>query len=577
MKKKTIANTIMVAIIAVIIAAGVLTVGHIQGWFDKADAGTAVLSDIQGVVRLQRDGVSYTVEKDIVLRAGDRLTCENGGSAVIQIDGGWITIGEKAELAVLAPEADGFSVQLDAGEIFANCTTAAEVSFGSKQVRVADAAAHFSIRTGTQSISVFAGSAAGAEAGQMVEYIGDEVSVRGLQISALNSFTIGQLRKANEDAAMYFTDEQLDKLESDRKDALQNIIDSQTPTVQPTDPTEEVTQPHIHSYTANVIAPTCEAGGYTEHSCACGDTYADSQTAATGHSWTQWSMTKEPTSREEGLRERRCRSCGAGEQETIGKVAEGHVHSYTEKVVAPTCTTDGYTLYSCSCGVSYTENEIPAQGHSYVSTVTAPTCTAQGYTRHSCACGASYTDSYTDPTGHGWGEWKTVKEPTTEAEGTQERSCKNCGATEQKSIAKLEPTVAGYVYITIRCDTILDNMDKLDPAKAEFVPENGEILPMVQVFFYEGDTVFDVLVRICDTLDIQLEYSMSVYGSYYIEGINNLYEKDCGSESGWMYRVNDWFPNYGCSVLEVSDGDVIEWLYTCHGYGTDVGAPEWEG
>ena len=32
--------------------------------------------------------------------------------------------------------------------------------------------------------------------------------------------------------------------------------------------------------------------------------------------------------------------------------------------------------------------------------------------------------------------------------------------------------------ITVRCDTILNNADKLEPAKAPFVPEDGEILPM---------------------------------------------------------------------------------------------------
>ena len=44
-----------------------------------------------------------------------------------------------------------------------------------------------------------------------------------------------------------------------------------------------------------------------------------------------------------------------------------------------------------------------------------------------------------------------------------------------------------------------------------------------------------------------------------------------------MYKVNEWFPNYGVSAYTVKDGDVIDFLYTCHGYGTDVGAPEWEG
>jgi len=61
-----------------------------------------------------------------------------------------------------------------------------------------------------------------------------------------------------------------------------------------------------------------------------------------------------------------------------------------------------------------------------------------------------------------------------------------------------------------------------------------------------------------------------MYESYYVEGINYLYEFDAGYASGWMYKVNGWFPNYGCSSYYLSDGDVIEWVYTCD-YGEDVG------
>ena len=127
--------------------------------------------------------------------------------------------------------------------------------------------------------------------------------------------------------------------------------------------------------------------------------------------------------------------------------------------------------------------------------------------------------------------------------------------------------------ITIRCDTILNNADKLDPAKAPYVPENGEILPVITAEFTPGETVFDVLKRICDAADLQIEYSWTpLYDSYYVEGINHLYEFDCGFESGWMYQVNDGFPNYGSSAYELKPGDKIEWKYTCTGLGTDVGA-----
>ncbi len=126
--------------------------------------------------------------------------------------------------------------------------------------------------------------------------------------------------------------------------------------------------------------------------------------------------------------------------------------------------------------------------------------------------------------------------------------------------------------IQICCDTILDNMENLDAGKDSYVPNSGTILGTTSVFFSEGETVFDVLKRACDQNGIALEYSYTpLYESYYVEGINHLYEFDCGSESGWMYKVNGWFPNYGCSDYTLSQGDAIVWCYTCNGMGADVG------
>jgi len=131
---------------------------------------------------------------------------------------------------------------------------------------------------------------------------------------------------------------------------------------------------------------------------------------------------------------------------------------------------------------------------------------------------------------------------------------------------------AKYATIEIRCDTILNNKANLKAGKEAYVPSNGVILATSKVYFEDGETVFEVLQRACQAAGLQLEYSWTpMYNSYYIEGINNLYEFDCGSESGWMYKVNGWFPNYGCSSYTLKDGDVIVWCYTCNGLGADVG------
>ncbi len=134
-------------------------------------------------------------------------------------------------------------------------------------------------------------------------------------------------------------------------------------------------------------------------------------------------------------------------------------------------------------------------------------------------------------------------------------------------------TVSGSsCTISIVCDTILNNLDKLRDGKEVFVPANGIILSVSSISIKDGDTVFDVLRKACELADIQLEYSYTpLYGSYYIEGINNLYEFDCGEQSGWMYKVNGVFPDYGCSAYYLSNGDEIVFCYTCVGLGADVG------
>ena len=84
---------------------------------------------------------------------------------------------------------------------------------------------------------------------------------------------------------------------------------------------------------------------------------------------------------------------------------------------------------------------------------------------------------------------------------------------------------------------------------------------------------FDILKKICGEKNIQLSSKYTpLYKSYYVEGINQLYEFDCGKNSGWMYSVNGEFPNYGASSYKPKDGDKIEWKYTCN-LGSDVGNP----
>jgi len=129
------------------------------------------------------------------------------------------------------------------------------------------------------------------------------------------------------------------------------------------------------------------------------------------------------------------------------------------------------------------------------------------------------------------------------------------------------------VTLIISVATILDNMDKLAQGKAGLIPQDGIVFSDT-VVFYEGESVFNVLARETRKNRIHMEFmNTPIYNSAYIEGINNIYEFDAGERSGWIYSVNERFPNYGCSRYLLEAGDVIKWLFTCD-RGSDVGGSD---
>ena len=147
---------------------------------------------------------------------------------------------------------------------------------------------------------------------------------------------------------------------------------------------------------------------------------------------------------------------------------------------------------------------------------------------------------------------------------------------EQASSDEEQSSASHTCTLSIECSTILNNMDSLKSSKKDFVPSDGWIMAPTEVEYTPGESVYDVLYRICKENKIQIDANYTpAYGAYYVKGINQLYEFDCGELSGWMFSVNGWFPNYGCSKYEVSDGDLIEWRYTCD-LGRDVGDQYYE-
>lgn len=225
-----------------------------------------------------------------------------------------------------------------------------------------------------------------------------------------------------------------------------------------------------------------------------------------------------------------------------------------------------FMLCSCNLTVTQTDNTATEKGTELTAEIKTEETTE-------LISEAQTTEKATEKTT----ENKT--ETTTEAETTIQKTTKKA---EEKTTAK--PVKQITCTLEISCENILKNKDKLKENKAAFLPKNGLILGSTKVTVPEGSTAFDVIKKACaDNVctdgcvyckknGIQLDYVYTpAFESYYIRGIHQLYEKDCGTQSGWMYSVNGVFPNYGCNQYKLKDGDTVRFSYTCD-LGDDLGA-----
>ncbi|MDO5559274.1 MAG: DUF4430 domain-containing protein [Oscillospiraceae bacterium] len=138
-------------------------------------------------------------------------------------------------------------------------------------------------------------------------------------------------------------------------------------------------------------------------------------------------------------------------------------------------------------------------------------------------------------------------------------------ATDGEAMTETQQENKISVSISIRCDSALDNWDKLaDSAKnSDTVPQSGIILDSVSVNVKQGSTVFSVIRQACNENNIKFDYSGNESRkTVYITGINGLYEKDCGSMSGWVYTVNGEKVMTGASGYILNDSDIVEFIYT---------------
>jgi len=121
-----------------------------------------------------------------------------------------------------------------------------------------------------------------------------------------------------------------------------------------------------------------------------------------------------------------------------------------------------------------------------------------------------------------------------------------------------------HCRLEIECLSVLEHEDLIASETRALLPDDCMIFPETEVAFADGETPYDVLLRVCRENKIQLESADSSYdNSKYIEGMANLYNGDAGSSSGWCYLINGEFAMEGCSSYVLQEGDVITFEYSC--------------
>ncbi|MBR4132303.1 MAG: hypothetical protein IKT99_04935, partial [Oscillospiraceae bacterium] len=260
-----------------------------------------------------------------------------------------------------------------------------------------------------------------------------------------------------------------------------------------------------HDYQAEVVPPSCTAGGYTTYTCSiCGDSYRADEQPRIAHNYVGGvctvcgekrinvrivcgegaSVTVYETRKIEGAHEDNAavvhpRSGDTGLEDGSGegqvnftvKLAEGYridgvsaaPASAFQDLLRPTDKgmTNGYRVTQIRGDLTITvKTSLAPCEHDYRAVTTPPTCTEAGYTTYTCAkCGYSYQADEVAALGH---EYRSaVTQPTCTEKGFTTHTCARCGDAyidgEREALghnykdAVIEPTCTGRGYTTHTC------------------------------------------------------------------------------------------------------------------------------
>lgn len=200
-------------------------------------------------------------------------------------------------------------------------------------------------------------------------------------------------------------------------------------------------------------APTCTEKGVRTYTCAHDKSHTKTEEiAALGHSYDDGVVTLEPTYESDGIKTFTCKTCGDTYTESI----PAKKYTFKTTVVAPTCTTDGYTHHECNenPAKSYDDTIVPATGHAWVEHTTEATCKEEGHVDRVCtSCGASERVRDIPKTNeHKWDAGKVTVEPTCDGKGVKTFTCTVCNETKTEEIAALGHDYSAGNNFCNRCD-----------------------------------------------------------------------------------------------------------------------------
>lgn len=261
---------------------------------------------------------------------------------------------------------------------------------------------------------------------------------------------------------------------------------------------------HTHSYTVEVVKPTCVDKGYTKNICDCGDIYISDEVEALGHDYNEWVVITEATAEKEGSKERTCKVCGYNEIESINKL--DHIHTYEEK-----WTYDSENHY------------------------------------HQANCGH---DVKKDSSAHQFKE-EVIKESTHLEEGEVKYTCMVCEYTEVKKVATLSHTFSSeysfddeYHYYVCVCGeksgieeheykdgvVVVEETKLTDGLKKYTCKCGSQKEEVIKAIGYEIDTAKEVIYLITTSAGTDISNSVGISWHCKNSGSYLVYKKEGTNE-----------------------------------------------